>query len=225
VRARIAVVVFDRAPEPRDGLVVCTTQILLGCCKTRHSVLELRRALGDHLLEPRRVSPPLRLDLASLQRAGDVDQQLVRVEWLGEIPVRAKPERGIGQARVVVAGHHHGRHLRMRAGELLDELEAGGAGQPDVAEHDGERALGKGLARLLDVRDRHAVVARPREHAHDQPAGLLVVVDTEDRLAAHTVTSSAGRSSARRTALASSSGANGFEQLAADRCGLRGRME
>ena len=56
-------------------------------------------------------------------------------------------------------------------------------GQPDVAEHDGERLLVEQLARLVDGSDAGAVVASLDDDALDQRAHLLVVVDAQTRSA------------------------------------------
>ena len=182
-----AVVILDRTTEPAQ--------------RSRIGALERRL---------RRVAP-LGLELPAMQRVRDVDDQVVGGERLRDVAVRTELQRRIDDADVVVPGDHHRRNVGTGPPELLEQLEAGAAGEPDVAEHDGEVFACEQLPRAVDGADADTVVAGRDHDTLDQRAHLRIVVDAQQR--AHLLMRSPARalsSSAARTARASSSGANGF---------------
>ena len=111
---------------------------------------------------------------------------------------------------MVVAGDHDRRNVRARSPELFEQLEARAAREPDVAEHDGEVFLGKQLSRGVNGADSDAVVPGQDDHTLDQRAYVRIVVNAEQALRTHAISTRPLSSSAERTARASSSGANGF---------------
>ena len=186
MRAGGAVVVFDRTAQPSQ------------CPRIR----ALERGVGG-LAALRFVAP-------AVQRVRDVDGQVVGGEGLRDVAVRAELQGGIDDADVVVAGDHDSREVRPRLSELFEQLETRAAGEPDVAEHDGEVPIGEQIPRGVDAADSDAGVPGRDDHALDQRAYLLVVVNAKQALARHAISTLPLSSSAARTARASSSGANGF---------------
>ena len=63
-----------------------------------------------------------RLELAPTQRDGYVDQQLIGLEWLGQVSALAEPQRRVCDLGIVPAGHHDRGDSRVCAAKLCDEV-------------------------------------------------------------------------------------------------------
>ncbi len=132
----------------------------------------------------------LDLERPGLERTLDEDFKALDVDGLCEKIDGAALHRLDGRIDVAVGGHHEdGWALRERQG-LVDHLEAGFAGHPQVGENDIEGLRVEQVERLVSARgDRDVVIFRKR--LLKSLAGVFLVVDDED--AGHHARHSHGR--------------------------------
>ena len=180
VRSHVSVPEFGGAREAVDRLLLRLAELLLGPSQSQHACLELGGALADGGLERHPAQAALELEATAAERVCDVDQKLVVVEGLDDVAVRAELERLLGDLRVVGAGDHDRRRLRMLGRDVLDELEAGLARHVQVAESEVEGRAREQVTRHGSVPGRFAVVAVPAEHASQHRLHALIVVDDQD---------------------------------------------
>ncbi len=129
---------------------------------------------------------PQRLILApqplGLGRARDEMDEMAGLERLFDEVDRALPDRGDRGVEIAVAGDHQHRQRRIAPLDLLEQLQPVElrALQPDVEQHQRRPPLGERLQRLAAVAGGAGLEALVLEHARDELADVLLVVDYED---------------------------------------------
>ena len=104
---------------------------------------------GAHLRGESRVADPapeladLLAQRAGLERASHGDDDLVVIEWLGQVVERAEPDRADRGLDVIVGGQHHDRRHGIRGAQPLEHLESVEVGQVKI-EDDHVRGVGGG---------------------------------------------------------------------------------
>ena len=120
--------------EPADRLLAEAAQLDVGRLELGNRVAERRCALEHRLLEPLAVVAVLHLERAPAECVADVDDQLVRLERLEDVAVRAELDRDLCEAAVVHAGDHDDGGVRVLRQHLVREVDSRLAGHVHVAE-------------------------------------------------------------------------------------------
>ena len=134
---------------------------------------------------PARHSPavsalPAATSPATLQRRGDLLQQLLAVERLGEEAEHAALRRATASGIVPCAVRMITGSAGCCAVDRLEQLHAVDAGHPQVGDHDaGPRDRERRQRRLAAVGGAHAIAGRRQPQA-DQLQQIGVVVDQQD---------------------------------------------
>ena len=135
---------------------------------------------GHLLLQLPDVVTVAHLQLSAVEGVGDVDQQLAHAERLDDVAVGSRLEGGLDEPGVVGGGDHHGRRAKTLGGDVLQQIDAGLPGHPDVDEDGGEVLLIQALPGLGGVGGGVADVSAGLEHPDEKLADQRVVVDDED---------------------------------------------
>ena len=130
-----------------------------------------------------------------LDRGGDLLQQLLAVERLGEVAEHAALRGGDRVRDGAVRGEDEHGQPRMLAIDRVEQLEAVDAGHAQVGDDDGRPPHGDGRQRRLAAFRGADPVARGREPQADELQEIGVVIDQEN-VAAHRVLASATAASA-----------------------------
>ncbi len=128
------------------------------------------RPLQQHVLLP---------ELALLERVADLDLQLVDVERLAEVVVRAQPHRFDGGVGRRERGNHDAEHVLIDALGGAQHFDAAHVGHLDVGDQEVEPAALELVDRLAAVFGKRDVVALAPQHDRQQLAHRPLVVDDE----------------------------------------------
>ena len=135
---------------------------------------------GHLLLQLPDVVTVAHLQLPAVEGVGDVDQKLAHAERLHDVAVGSGLEGGLDEPGIVGGGDHHGRRAEALGGDVLQQVDAGLPGHPDVDEDGGEVLLIQALPGLGGVGGGLAGVPAGLEHPDEKLADQRVVVDDED---------------------------------------------
>ena len=125
----------------------------------------------------------LHLERAPAECVADVDDQLVRLERLQDVAVRAELDRDLCEAAIVHAGDHDDGGVGVLREHLAREVDSRLPGHVHVAENERDRGLLERAAACGGTFGGHAVVALRPEQAGEKGADLILVVDDQNPLA------------------------------------------
>jgi len=125
-------------------------------------------------------APHFVLQALMLRRARDAQAQLLFIDRLGQEVVCTGAQGVHGELHVRVPRDREDRRVTALCDQLLAKLEAVHRHHAEVRHHDGVTLVLGMLERLLRRRCRGHAVAQAHEHASQQFAVILIVVDEKD---------------------------------------------
>ena len=160
-------------------------RVIVGLFQVLQRDRKLLRALGDQLLQVALIRAILQHQVSMFQRAPHAQVELIFLEWLQNVVVRAGADGFERDRNVVHRRDHDHRDVRIVQAQLAQKLQAVHLRHHDVAQDQVERVFAESFEAQLAVRAGRALKALRVQKRRDNLAYRLFVVYNEDFFLRH----------------------------------------